>query len=172
VTVAAAAASLVLTAGCVGCLLYLHLFPTAGYSPIRETVSEYGITPHAAWYRAQVRLAAGAAVLLAAAVRHPARVVVLLLVFAAARMAISFFPILSREHLLLAAVAFVAVAWAATALKGWEDGVPTLGWVMSLCLLALVLARRAGLRQWRGLIERGFYAAALAWLVVVAVNLL
>jgi hypothetical protein len=44
--------------------------------------------------------------------------------------------------------------------------------VMSLCLLALVLARRAGLRQWRGLIERGFYAAALAWLVVVAVNLL
>jgi hypothetical protein len=172
VTTAAAAASLVFTTGCIGCLLYLHLFPTSGYSPIRETVSEYGITPHAAWYRAQVRLAAGAAVLLALAVRHPPRVVVLLLVFAAARAAISFFPILSREHLVLATVAFVAVSWAATALRGWEDGVPALGWAMSLCLLALVLARGAGLRRWRGLIERGFYAAALAWLVVVAAHLL
>jgi hypothetical protein len=31
VTAAAAAASLVFTAGCVGCLLYLHLFPTSGF---------------------------------------------------------------------------------------------------------------------------------------------
>lgn len=171
-TAAAAAASLVFTAACVGCLVYLHLFPTSGYSPIRETVSEYGITPHAGWYRAQVRFAACAAALLALAVRHPARVVVLLLVFAAARVAISFFPILSREHLPLAMVAFVAVSWAATALKRWEDGVPALGWAMTGCLLALVLARRFGLWQWRGLIERGFYAAALAWLVVVAAHLL
>lgn len=169
-TTAAATASLAFTAGCIGCLVYLHLAPT-GYSPVRNTVSEYGIGAYAAWYRAQVRCAAAAAVLLALALRHPARVVVLLLVLAAARFGIGLFPVLHRSHVLFALVAFVSASWAAIALKRWEHGLPALGWAMAACAIGTSLALRSSLRPWLGLIERGFYAAMLTWLVLVAVRL-
>ena len=124
-TTAAAAASLVFTAGCIGCLAYLHLAPT-GYSPVRNAVSEYGIGAYSAWYRAQVRCAAGAAVFLALALRHPRHVVVLLFVLAAARLGISFFPVVHPSHLLFALVAFTAASWAGISLKRWEHGLPAL----------------------------------------------
>lgn len=166
-----AAGALAFTAGCFACLAYLHVARPAGYSPVRDTVSAYGLTEEAAWYRAQVRCAAAAAVLLAVALGHPHRVVVLLCVFAAARAAISFFPIRSGEHLLLALAAFVSVAGAATALKRPEHGLPALGWAMAALLVAFVVVRRSGL-QWGGAVERGFYAAMLAWFFLVSVRLL
>lgn len=171
-THAAAAASLVFTGACIACLVYLHLTRIEGYSPIEKTVSEYGITPKGAWYRAQVRFAAAAAALLALALRHPHHVIVLLLVFAVARAAISFFPIISAAHLLLAVAAFVSAASAATALKRPEHGLPALGYAMAACLVLLFAGRAVGLRQWRGLIERGFYISMLSWLCLVAVRLL
>jgi len=171
VTTAAAAASLAFTAGCIGCLVYLHLAPT-GYSPVRNAVSEYGIGAYGAWYRAQVRCAGVAAILLAVALRHHTRVVVLLLVLAAARIAISLFPVTHRSHVLFALVAFTSASWAAIALKRYEHGLPALGWAMAACAVGTSVALHSSLRPWLGLIERGFYAAMLTWLVLVNVRLL
>ncbi len=170
-TAAAAAASLAFTAGCVGCLVYLHAAPT-GYSPVRNAVSEYGIGAYSAWYRAQVRCAAAAAVFLAVALGHPRRVIVLLAALAVARFGISLFPVIHPSHVLFAAVAFVAASWAAIALKRWEHGLPALGWAMAACALGTSVALRSSLRPWLGLIERGFYAAMLTWFVLVSIRLL
>jgi len=170
VTAAFAAGALAFTAACFACLVYLHVARIPGYSPVRQTVSEYGLTAQAAWYRAQVRCAAAAAVCLAVALGRPLRVVVLLCVFAAARLAISFFPILSVEHLVLALVAFVSIASAAGALKRAEHGTPAFGLVMAALLLGFVVVRRSEL-GFGGLVERGFYAASLAWLALVAARL-
>ena len=106
-THAAAALSLAGTVGCCACLVYLHLAPT-GYSPVRDPVSAYGVGQYARWYQAQVTCAAFAAAMLAAALRHPRHVVVLLAVFAAARLAITQFPMDTQRvpHWLLAVVAF------------------------------------------------------------------
>ena len=169
-TTAFAAGALAFTAACFACLVYLHVVRIPGYSPVRQTVSEYGLTAHSAWYRAQVRCAAAAAVCLAVALGHPRRVVVLLCVFAAARLAISFFPIRSVEHVLLALVTFVSIAAAATGLKRPEHGLPALGWAMAALLVLFVVVRRGGLGI-GGLVERGFYAASLAWLALVAARL-
>jgi hypothetical membrane protein len=171
VTTAAAAASLAFTAGCIGCLVYLHLAPT-GYSPVRNAVSEYGIGAYSAWYRAQVRCAAVAAVFLALALRHPRGVVVLLLVLAAARFGISLFPVVHQSHVLFGLVAFVSASWAALALTQNEHGLPALGWAMAVCAVGTSVALRSSLRPWLGLIERGFYAAMLTWFVLVSIRLL
>jgi hypothetical protein len=85
VTAAAAGASLAFTALCVACLAYLHLAQT-GYSPVRNAVSEYGVGEFAAWYRTQAAAAGLAGAALAVALDGPTRVVVLLGVFAAARL--------------------------------------------------------------------------------------
>jgi hypothetical membrane protein len=155
VTTAAAAASLAFTAGCIGCLVHLHLAPT-GYSPVRNAVGEYGIGAYGAWYRGQVRCAAGAAVFLAAALRHPRRVVVLLLVLAVARLGIGFFPVVHPSHVWFALVAFLSA----------------LGWAMAACALGTSFALRTSLRPYLGVIGRGFYVSMLAWFVLVDVRLL
>ena len=185
-TTALAAASLLCTGGCVACLVYLHLAPT-GYSPVRNAVSEYGIGAHARWYRAQAACAGAAGLLLAGALAkgvHPAprRVVALLVVLAVARIAIGWFPtdpIGTTEptrnggiHLLLAVAAFASASWAAIALRHSQHGQPALGWAMAICAIGTGLAlRRSPLKPWLGLIERGYYIAMLAWLVLVAVRL-
>ena len=185
--VALAAASLVFTAGCIGCLVYLHLSPT-GYSPLRNAVSEYGVGPYADWYRLQAACAGTAAILLAGAIAKdlhptPRRVISLLLVFAVARIAIGRFPtdlIGATErtrtggiHVLLALAAFGSASWAAVALKPPQHGLPLLGWAMAVCAVGtgLALRRVPTLRPWAGLIDRGFYVALLAWLILVAVRL-
>ena len=171
---------------CVACLVVLHVAPT-GYSAVRNAVSEYGVGPYAKWYRAQATCAGIAAMLLAAALARavdpaPRRVIVLLVVFALARFAITMYPmdllgIAERTrtgviHVLLAAIAFVSIAWAATALRPWQHGLPALGWAAGATALGTMLAvRNSTLRPALGLIERGFYASILAWLFVVAVRL-
>jgi len=181
-----AVASLVFTGGCIACLVYLHLAPT-GYSPVRNAVSEYGVGRYAGWYRAQAACAGVAALLLAGALAWgvspvPRRVVTLLVVLAVARVAIGWFPtdLLDARHrtrngaihLALAAAAFTAASWAGIALKRPQHGQPALGWAMAVCAIGTMLAlRRSPLKPWLGLIERGYYVAMLAWLVLVAARL-
>ena len=171
---------------CVACLAVLHVSPT-GYSPIANAVSEYGVGPYGRWYRLQATCAGIAAVLLAAALARgvdpaPRRTIVLLVVFALARFAITQFPtdlIEAREHsrtggihLLLAAVAFAAMSVAGVTLKQPQHGQPALGWAMLATAVGTSVAvRNAALRPFLGLIERGFYVSMLGWLVLVAVRL-
>jgi hypothetical protein len=106
---------------------------------VRNAVSEYGVGPYAKWYRAQATCAGIAAMLLDAALARavdpaPRRVIVLLVVFALARFAITMYPmdllgIAERTrtgviHVLLAAIAFVSIAWAATALRPGSTDCP------------------------------------------------
>ena len=172
-TGALAAASLVSTGLCVGCLAYLHL-EASGYSPLADAVSAYGTGEYAAWYRAQTTCAGIAAALLAGALRHPGHVLALLVVFALARLAITIAPMDTHlvAHWLLAVAAFGSIAAAGIRLKPAQHGLPPLGWAMLACLAATVVARRSPpLRCWFGLAERGFYVAMLAWLALVAARL-
>jgi Protein of unknown function (DUF998) len=178
-----ALASLVFTGACIACLAYLHLAPT-GYSPVRNAVSEYGVGAYARWYGAQAACAGVAALLLAVALANgvspaPRRVIALLVVLAVARVAIGWFPVDLVEgrrptrngaiHLLLAIAAFTAASAAGIALKRPEHGQPALGWAMAACAVGTMLAlRRSPLKPWLGLIERGYYVAMLAWLLLVA----
>jgi hypothetical protein len=161
-------------------LVYLHLAPT-GYSPVRNAVSEYGVGRYARWYGLQATLAGVAAVCLAIALGHPRRVVALLAVLGAARIAIGWFPTDAESgrptrrgeiHLLLAFVAFTAAPWAAIVLGSAEHGEPWLGRIMAALAVGTVISLRTSLRPWFGLIERGYYAAMLAWLMLVSARLL
>ncbi len=170
-------------------LVVLHLMPS-GLSPLRNPVSQYGITRFKAGYRVQTLAyglaGAGAAVGLAALPRPSPSVVVLCGVFAASRAAISWFPMdapggersaTGRRHGQLAMCAFVAVALAAVDLSrtvghdhvggayGAVSGV--LAAVMLGSLVAMATGRRAGTGSF-GLVERIFYLGMTAWLVVVA----
>lgn len=130
---------------------------------MHDYVSDYSVGRFAWGYKLQVTLAAAAAVALAAALPgHPRRQLVLLLVFAAARAAIAFFPIdTGRPHRVLAAVAFVAICWCASIHDPrW------LGRVAAAGALGTVF-----FRPFNGLFERLFYAAIVAWFVVVAIRL-
>lgn len=174
-------------------LSYLHLVPT-GLSPVRNAVSQYGITTFRAGYRVATIAFGVAGIALAVGVDRAvsghgrALVVVLLLVFAIARGAISWFPMdapgadrtsTGRGHGLLAIVAFGSATVAAFKLADvlsrqdtWHFLAPVsnaLGFVMAACLIGLVLARSApAVRARFGAIERGFYLAAIAWFAVFA----
>jgi hypothetical protein len=177
----------------VASLGYLHLAPT-GLSPIRNAVSQYGITSFRAGYRVATLAFAVAGVSLAVGVDGATgsrghAVVVALVVFALARAAISWFPMDSpgaqltstgRTHGLLAIAAFGAVTIAAFRLGGvlsdqtrWHNlsAVSTAcGVAMAASLLGVVLARSyPALRARFGAIERGFYLSAIAWFAVFAV---
>jgi len=177
----AAALALACTAACGACLVYLHIAPT-GYSPVRNAVSEYGVGRYARWYGLQATCAGVAAICLAVALGHPRRVVVLLAILAAARIAIGWFPtdtLASFQptrrggiHLLLALVAFTAAPWAAIALGRAQHGEPWLGWVMAAFALGTMISLRSALRPWFGLVERGYYVAMLAWLALVSARLI
>ena len=178
--------ALAATFTCFGVLVAVHLRPT-GYDPLRDAVSDYGVGPSLPYYRAQTAAMALAAIVIAVALAKavdpaPKRAIVLLCLFAAARVAIPFFPTdLDRTrrtgtgaiHVLLAAVAFGAVAWAAATLPGkvhWT-GLAALGWIVVVTAIATAFSLRARVPYF-GLVERSFYAATLAWLAFVAVSLI
>jgi hypothetical protein len=172
---------------------YLHLAPT-GLSPIHNAVSQYGITRFRAGYRVATLAFAAAGVALAvgldrAAGSRAASVVVLLAIFAAARAAISWFPMdapgaarttTGQTHGVLAIVAFTGATLAAFKLAGALS--PMAGWhtlahvstalgvLMAVCLAGMALRRSyPPLRENFGAVERGFYVAAIAWFGVFAV---
>jgi len=178
--------------GVVGSLGWLHLQPT-GLSPVHNAVSQYGISAYRAGYRVATLTFAVAGVALAVAVSKAvhdhSRIVVWLLVFAAARILISWFPMdapgtertgTGQIHGLLAIAAFGSATIAAFRLGAqlsdqhrWHSlaGVSTaLAWVMLLLLIAMAVRRFApSTVRWFGAVERGFYLAAIAWFAVFAV---
>ncbi|MGA3354501.1 MAG: DUF998 domain-containing protein [Acidimicrobiales bacterium] len=183
--------SLLALAAVVVSLGYLHLEPT-GLSPVRNAVSQYGITSFRAGYRVATIAFGLSGVALASGVdravsgRGRSLVVGLLVVFAAARFAIGWFPMdapgaartqTGQTHGLLALFAFASATIAAFRLGGvlsqeqrWHSlaTVSTaLGFAMAACLVGLGLARSIPAARTRfGAIERGFYVSAIAWFAV------
>jgi hypothetical protein len=197
--VAAGVTCLAATAVGVGAMVVLHVLPT-GLSPMRNAVSQYGITRYRLGYRLQtiaLAVAGGAAAVgLAEAAPGRARALIaIILVFVLARLVISWFPMdepggeptnNGRMHGLVAIVTFVAIALAAGRLGTVAQQVPgwatlstvssVIAWLMVASLLAMMVVRR-GARvthstpKYFGAIERVFYLAIVAWFVLVGVGL-
>jgi len=178
-------------------LVALHLLPT-GYSPVRDAISDYGVGRYRSCFWGQ--LAAGGVACIAVAIAltglHPyvpTFVVVMLLANAAARFLMPAFPtdqagsrfqtVKGSVHMVLAFVAFGAVAAAATSLNGLFAHYPqwsgikgllvTLGWFVLagavLCVLGLIGPR---LKLVFGLIERFFTLSVIAWLYAISIELI
>jgi hypothetical protein len=178
-------AALVLVLACALVLIRLHTLPT-GLSPMRDAISDYGTTPFHIHYRGMVVLLGAGAGCLALALHDAgdvsSRGLVWLWVFALSRIAIAAFMTVrpgrrvtgeARVHLLLAAAAFTSIAFAAPTISGdleLAQPLATLVIVTAVAtLVARALPRLAGVF---GAVERGLYAAFLAWLIVVAISLL
>lgn len=176
----------------VAALLALHLLPS-GLSPVRDPVSQYGISRYRMGYRVQTIAYAvaglGAAIGLAVLPGSTALPVVLCGVFAASRAVISWFPMdapggpstrAGGQHGLLAAATFLSVALAALALaralnRSHVDALSAtlteaFAAVMIAALVAMVFDRRTGGGRF-GLVERAFYLGMTAWLVTLGVLL-
>jgi Protein of unknown function (DUF998) len=185
--------ALIALAGTIGALSYLHLAPT-GLSPVRNAVSQYGITAYRTGYRVATLAFAAAGVALAVGIDRAAgsragAVVAGLVVFAAARATISWFPMdapgaertsTGRTHGLLAIAAFGAATFAAFRLgnvlsdgsrwHGLASVSTALGWAMAVCLAGMALAgSHPAIRARFGAVERGFYLCAISWFAVFAV---
>ena len=188
------------TAVAVGALVILHVLPT-GLSPMHNAVSQYGITRYRLGYRVQTISfgVAGAAAAVGLAKAAPGRaraLIALVLVFAIARLVISWFPMdepggertnRGRMHGLIAIVTFLAIAAAARRLGTVAQQVPgwstlstvssVIAWLMVASLVAMmVVGRSARINRsspsYFGAVERGFYVAIVAWLVLVGVALM
>ncbi len=184
-----------------GAVVVLHVLPT-GLSPMRNAVSQYGITRYRLGYRIQTiafAVAGGAAAVgLAEAAPGRARAVIaLVIIFALARLVISWFPMdepggertnHGMMHGLIAIVTFIAISAAAGRLGSIAKQVPgwttlatvssVIAWLMVASLIAMMVVVRRGARvthstpQYFGAIERVFYLALVAWFVLVAVGLM
>jgi hypothetical protein len=181
---------------CTASLLVLHLAPT-GLSWLHDPVSQYGITPYRLGYRIQtiamgisaIGVAVGVGQL---AIRGCTQVTVLLVLFGVARLVIGWFPMDSpgtppsqtgRRHGALALVAFATATLGALRLGGilgnahqWGGSstvILVLGFLMLATLLGMGTMRRTRPnRQCFGLVERGFYLGAIAFLTVAGVELM
>lgn len=185
------ASATIITAGlAVGlvALVVLHALPT-GLSPLRNAVSQYGISQYRAGYRVQTLAYAsagfGAAIGIATLPGSAGIVVALCVVFAASRAVISWFPMdapgaaptrTGIRHGMLALAAFLAVGFACRQLvtllhrDGIDPGIAAadrvLALLMAISLIAMALGRR---RKYFGGAERLFYLCMTAWLTSVAV---
>jgi hypothetical protein len=177
-------------------LITLHLLPT-GYSPVHDAVSDYGVGPYRAGFWVQVLAGGVAALALGIALDQlhpftPHLVVVMLILAAAARFVLPFFPtdqagsrfqtLRGTIHMILAVTSFGGLTVAATSLwstlrhyPGWhgvEGLVTILPWVMLGSVIALTVAIRAPLlKRHFGVYERLFYLSSIAWLLVVSIQL-
>ena len=172
-------------------LVVVHLLPT-GLNPLRDPVSQFGITAYRGWYWSAAGGAAlagiGGAVFFAQTATTISTVtVVLLLAFAAARAAIGFFPMdepgsartpIGRTHNLLAVAAFAPVTAAAFTGAGalHDAGFPQAsGWstacgiVMAVGAVALFITARMPRLRLFGLAERVIYVGFIAWFVLLGV---
>ncbi len=153
-------------------------FVATDKNPLHDPVSDYGAGLHWRWYWAGVAgvSVAALALVLAALVgasAEPTAAVILLALFAAARIAIAWFPTdvgvdipvtsTGRTHGALAIVAFASIAIAANTYVGVS---PWFGWALyaTAALLLLCLAWPPA-RVIFGLFERLFYLAMIAWFV-------
>jgi hypothetical protein len=193
VIAAAGVVALLALAATAASLGYLHLAPT-GLNPVRNPVSQYGITQARAGYRAATIAFGVAGAALAVGVARAisghgsTAVVVLVVIFALARCAISWFPMdapgagstaTGQRHGLLAIAAFGSLTVAALPLgtvlsrqPRWHSlagASAALGFVMAALLVGMTLARVVPtVRHLFGAIERGFYLAAIGWCALFA----
>ena len=188
----AALAAAAVAAGTVS-LVWVNFLPT-GHRPMVDAVSDYGASPYRAFYRATVMSLGLGAVLLLAALAHgtgvPAAGLIWLGAYGVTRIAIAFFPTdlegetvttTGRVHLLLAATAFTAIAFAAAdlvpALRS-EPGWDATGLLNALRWAVIVTAIGTGVTRVVlplrhtvfGLVERLLYAATIAFLLAVAIE--
>jgi hypothetical protein len=178
-------------------LVALHVLPTK-YNPVRDAISDYGVGDYRSWFWAQ--LAAGALACTSVAIAltglHPyvpTVVVALLFANAGARLLMPAFPtdqsgnrfetVKGTIHMVLAVVAFGAVAAAATGLGGlfshypaWHSAKSLLvpvGWVVLAgavaCALGLVGPR---LKPIFGLIERFFTLSVIVWIYLMSIEII
>jgi hypothetical protein len=173
-------------------LVGLHILPT-GLSPVCNAVSQYGITRYRNGYRVQTLAYAvagiGAALGLANLPGSITLVVVLCIVFAAARAAIGWFPMdapgserttTGRRHTALAIIAFAAAGIAPGSLARLlrHDGIhpavasasDALAFLMLIAFVSMTVSRKPQ-GGFFGLAERGFYVSMTAWFAIVAVML-
>jgi hypothetical protein len=185
---------LVLVAGSLISLISVH-FLDRGVNPIKDAVSDYGARGHAWFYRLAAIWLGFAGLLTAvmlsdAMFPKPTWTILLLLVFAAARWAITIFPTdleddeetsIGRSHTVLAVVAFASIAIAAVSFSAviggdtfWSSKTGLLG-ALAVFVTASAIATgiaRAVKNRYFGLIERVFYLSMFAWLSAVALILL
>jgi hypothetical protein len=165
-------------------LLRLHVLPT-GLNAIRDAVSDYGTTRFHVYYRAMVvLLGSGAAVLAVGLARSTdADSLLWLWLYAASRIAIAGFmtdrdpPPFTREgriHWLLAAVAFTAIAFAASNIRwsGDPEILRGLGYAVAATAIGTLLTRLVRpLHSMFGVVERSLYVTSILWLALAAVDL-
>jgi hypothetical protein len=182
-TLALGAMFLVIAAALV--LVRLHTLPT-GLDPRRDAISDYGTTAFHIYYRTMVVLLGLGAACLAIALHRSGDVrtrgLVWLWIFAAARVLIAGFmtvrpgrpvTVEAQVHWLLAAAAFTSIAFAAPTISGdLELAQPLATLVIVTAAATLVTHSVPRLAGVFGAVERGLYAAFLAWLIVVAISLL
>ena len=189
-----AAAGCCVAAGLV--LVRLHLLPT-GRDPLVEAVSDYGVGAYDRHYRAMViLLGLGAGLLVAGLARAGGATdgsLAFLAAFAAARVAIAWFmtdppggttTTEGRIHVVLAAIAFTAIAFGAGDITSSLDGEP--GWsgtiidvmrfearvvAVAAAATAVTFLVPSARERMFGAVERVLYVAALAWLVTTAAHL-
>jgi hypothetical protein len=177
-------------------LVTLHVLPTK-YDPVRDAISDYGVGDYRRYFWAQLVAGALACICIAFALAglHPyvPTLVVLLAANAATRLLMPAFPtdqsgnrfetVKGTIHMVLAVVAFGAVAAAATDLGGLFSHYPawhsaksllvTLGWVVLAgavaCALGLVGPR---LKPVFGLIERFFTLCVIVWIYLISIELI
>jgi hypothetical membrane protein len=177
-------------------LCLLHVVAT-GYNPVRDAISDYGVGKYRSLFWAQLVAGATACTAIAVALTRlhpyvPVLIVVLLLSNAVARLLMPAFPtdqsgnrfatFRGTIHMLLAFVAFGALAAVTTGLTGFFSHYPewsgveghfeTLGWVVMAgaiaCAVGLVGVR---LKRIFGLIERVFTFSVIVWIVTFSIEL-
>jgi hypothetical protein len=181
---------------CLGCLVSLHVSPT-GLNPLRDPVSQYGITDYFTFYRAAALSLGVAALTLAVALVEAlteanAAGIVFLIILGFARLTIGWVPMdapgaartrTGLRHNLLATAFFGSATVAAFLLTGSFaidaelDGIAGisagLAWAMAVFSVLILLTSLVGpLKRYFGLVERLLYVAVLAWLATVAVALI
>ncbi|GAB3395647.1 hypothetical protein GCM10027568_28050 [Humibacter soli] len=186
--------ALIGAAGClvlIAALLVMHFMPT-GLSPILDPVSAYALSNARAWYAVAGIAAAvsgGASAILLADVPATRASVVLLWIFAAARLVIPLFPMdrpgtdrtqKGRLHNLLAIVAFATVTVAAFLAAGPLANSGRTGIAVGSTCAAIVMAIGSilviassvapPLRRIFGLAERLIYLGFIAWFLTLALG--
>lgn len=164
-------------------LIRLHLLPT-GLHPVPDAISDYGTTRFHAYYRVMAILLGAGGILLAMGLARStdAHDLIWLWLYGLSRLAISGFmtdreppfTLEGRIHWLLAAVAFTAIALAASNIDwtGAPDLLRTLGYGVAATAVGTLLTRVVlPLRGIFGLVERLLYLTSIIWLLVAAISL-
>lgn len=190
---AAAAVALAATVVVLGALVALHLLPT-GLTPISDPVSAYALTRFRVGYAVAAIAAAiaGAAIaVVLAGMPHSTTAVVLLWIFALARVAIPLFPMdrpgaagsrSGRAHNLLAVVAFASVTAAGfvaastladAGYRALAAASTAAAVVMAVGSVAVILGSSlGGLRRLFGVFERLTYLGFIGWFLILSIGML